>query len=132
MVMKYFGQTDPVGQTLTLKIGLKDVQDLTVAGVLKDVPDRSHFKFDFLVSLTNRTRQTERRSNRFFSPTFMINRMAVHTYLLLPEDYAIDKLEQKLKDLTDPLREALQYVQKEGSVYGFFFNRLHRSIFIRI
>jgi putative ABC transport system permease protein len=42
---KYFGDEDPVGKTLTLDNRV----DLTVAGVFKDQPRRSSFRFDVLV-----------------------------------------------------------------------------------
>jgi len=42
---KYFGAEDPVGKTLTLD----NTVDLTVAGVVKDPPRRSSFRFDVLV-----------------------------------------------------------------------------------
>lgn len=42
---KYFGDEDPIGQTLTLDNRI----DLTVAGIVKDPPRRSSFRFDVLV-----------------------------------------------------------------------------------
>ncbi len=42
---KYFGDEDPIGKTLTLD----NKVDLTVAGVVKDPPRRSSFRFDVLV-----------------------------------------------------------------------------------
>lgn len=42
---KYFGDEDPVGKTLTLD----NTVDLRVAGVVKDPPRRSSFRFDVLV-----------------------------------------------------------------------------------
>jgi putative ABC transport system permease protein len=42
---KYFGDDDPIGKTLTLD----NTVDLTVAGVVKDQPRRSSFRFDVLV-----------------------------------------------------------------------------------
>jgi len=48
MAMRYFGLEDPVGQTLRMN----NVADLTVTGVLQDVPQSSHFQFDFLISMS--------------------------------------------------------------------------------
>ena len=45
MVKKYFGHQDPLGQVLNLN----GHEDLIVTGIAKDVPDHSHFHFDFLV-----------------------------------------------------------------------------------
>lgn len=43
---KYFGSQDPMGKLLKTDFG-----DLMVNGVLKDVPENSHFHFDFLISI---------------------------------------------------------------------------------
>lgn len=43
---KYFADTDPLGKTLRYE----NRTELTVTGVLKDLPDNSTFKFDFLAS----------------------------------------------------------------------------------
>jgi len=45
---RFFGAEDPVGQTLTFDTK----EDYQVTGVMRDVPAESHFRFDFLVSLT--------------------------------------------------------------------------------
>lgn len=47
---KYFGNANPVGQTV--RINVNNGQDFLVTGVLKDVPQNSHFTFDFLIPFT--------------------------------------------------------------------------------
>ncbi len=46
MAEKYFGDADPLGQTLRLN----EDTDFTVGAVLEDVPAASHIHFDFLIS----------------------------------------------------------------------------------
>jgi len=46
---KYFGETEPVGQTITVD----GKTDYTVQGIFKDVPSNSHLKFDILLSYQN-------------------------------------------------------------------------------
>ncbi len=46
MARKVFGDDDPVGQSLSLG----GQADLTVAAVMKDLPDRTAFDFEFLIS----------------------------------------------------------------------------------
>ncbi|HYF33524.1 MAG TPA: ABC transporter permease [Chitinophagaceae bacterium] len=46
---KYFGDKDPVGQTI--RIDIDNGKDYAVTGVLKDIPFNSHFRFDFLIPL---------------------------------------------------------------------------------
>jgi len=43
---KYFPDTDPLGQVLRIN----NLSDYTVTGVVENVPHRSHFRFDFVVS----------------------------------------------------------------------------------
>jgi putative ABC transport system permease protein len=45
---KYFGNDNPMGKTFRFEKAL----DLKVTGVIKDVPSNSHFKFDFMASLS--------------------------------------------------------------------------------
>jgi len=44
---KYFGSQDPIGKSLLIN----NDTELTVTGVLKDVPKNSHLQFDFLASM---------------------------------------------------------------------------------
>ncbi|MBN2709828.1 MAG: ABC transporter permease [Calditrichaceae bacterium] len=46
MARKYFGQSDPIGQTIN--VDQKD--EYIVTGVIKDTPENSHFIFDFVAS----------------------------------------------------------------------------------
>ncbi len=47
MAEKYFGDEDPIGQQLAID---NDQQILMVEGIFENVPDNSHFHFDFLIS----------------------------------------------------------------------------------
>ena len=46
MARKYFGDVDPIGKTLLVEGQIP----LTVAGIMADIPRRSHFRFDFVIS----------------------------------------------------------------------------------
>jgi len=46
---KYFGDQNPMGKSIRFETNL----DLQVSGVIKDVPEQSHFKFDFLGSMSS-------------------------------------------------------------------------------
>jgi putative ABC transport system permease protein len=46
---KYFGDEEPVGQMMTVVLGDSDVL-MKVSGVVKDVPENAHLKFDILIS----------------------------------------------------------------------------------
>ncbi len=47
---RFFGNEDPMGKALKIDIG-PDGTDFFVTGILKDVPENSHFKFNFLISI---------------------------------------------------------------------------------
>ncbi|MCU0462476.1 MAG: ABC transporter permease [Bacteroidales bacterium] len=46
---KYFGNVDPMGQKIMVEV---DTIFYTVTGVVRDVPDNSHIKFDMLASMS--------------------------------------------------------------------------------
>jgi len=88
MAKKYFGEQDPLGQTLR-----KDGKtDLTVTGVFEDLPMNSHMKIDGLVSFATFARSmgsTEAQLTNWNMDGFM-------TYLRLEEHADAAQLEQKL------------------------------------
>lgn len=78
---KYFGEQNPLGKTL--KVNGKE--QATVTGVMKDIPENSHFKVDMLFSMSTLGEEWMQNSKRFF----------FYTYLLLPEDHDATALEAK-------------------------------------
>ncbi|TKG95812.1 FtsX-like permease family protein [Puteibacter caeruleilacunae] len=46
---KYFNQEDPIGKILTISTTYGS-QKCEVSGILEDIPDNSHFKYDFFIS----------------------------------------------------------------------------------
>lgn len=69
MALKYFGNDNPIGKTMTFD----NEQDMQVSGVVKNIPDNSHFHFDFLVPFS--------MYDFFDRDRWLINNF--HTYLLL-------------------------------------------------
>ncbi|MGH7496485.1 MAG: ABC transporter permease [bacterium] len=84
MAQKYFGDENPIGNSLTLN----NKSELQVTGVMKNVRRNSHFRFDFLISFAtyNAWDLNEWRMNNFY------------TYLLLAKDLSAPALEEKLPD----------------------------------
>ena len=73
---KYFGDTDPIGQILS--IDADHLADYRITGVMKDMPANSHFQFDILTSFQSlydfmNEGVTSRTSGRYY------------TYALLPK-----------------------------------------------
>lgn len=69
---KYFGNDNPIGKTINY--GQKI--DLTVSGIMKDVPENTHLPCEMIVSMPT--------SSAFFGDNFLTNKMntSVFTYLL--------------------------------------------------
>lgn len=70
---KFFGEEDPLGQTLTRR---DDAFEVT--GVMADVPENSHFTFDYLTSFSTIEGQPHFREHGW-------NLLGFYTYILLEE-----------------------------------------------
>lgn len=87
-VERYFGNEDPVGQTLNVM----DQADVTVTGIIKDLPDNTHMSFEIIgsmaiVPMILGPRELESwGSNNYY------------TYLRLPEGYDPAELEGQFND----------------------------------
>ena len=72
MAEKYFGNEDPVGQILKIKVWYGDEKyGYKIKGVLKNIPRNSHFTFDFLLSYN--TLYTLKRGGREAVETWSYN-----------------------------------------------------------
>lgn len=87
MAKKYFNTTDVVGKSLVVD----DSINYKVTGVIKDVPSRSHFHYDFFVSMST---NPESRQNRWVSNNF-------NTYVLLRPGADPRALQSHFDEMTD-------------------------------
>ena len=85
---RYFGGADPMGRTLTLD----DRAPLEVTGVIRDLPDRTHLRFDMLASLSTRTAL----EGDLVLESWNTNRY--YTYVLLHEGADIAELQSESGD----------------------------------
>jgi putative ABC transport system permease protein len=83
---KYFGDSDPIGQTLLLS---GDGLPATVTGVMKDIPENSQIKGDMFVSMTTMTQ----RFNKGLDDQW--GNFGATTYLLLKPGTTGEALEKK-------------------------------------
>lgn len=74
MADKYFPGQDPMGKNLRLD----NAYDFSVTGIIQDLPDQSHFKGDFLASLST-------LNTPIYGPQFLEQNLnfAIYTYALL-------------------------------------------------
>jgi putative ABC transport system permease protein len=98
---RYFGDEDPLGKVLKFN----DQEDFTVTGVVKNVPQNSHFTFKMLCSFeTLYARDRESWENWF--------NWNLYAYLLLPENYDFRQLEKKFAAFIE------KHIGKELSAVG--------------
>ncbi len=122
MAVKYFGNKGPVGQTISISdenrfdkfFTPSNRHDYKVTGVLKNVPQNSHMKFDFLASFSSM--EALRGEND-------MNRWDVYldrTYVLLSEYCNPDELEQKIEQyLLQSDVETKYCLQSLGDIHLF-------------
>lgn len=84
IAQKYFNATNVVGRVLTFN----DTALYKVTGVIKNMPNQSHFKFDFFIAMST---LAESRNGAWLSNNF-------NTYVLLKPGADSKKLEAKLSD----------------------------------
>ena len=89
MVTKYFGDNDALGEVI--KVGQTEYK---VTGVMKDIPDNSHLKFDFLASFSSLRAS---KGETWWSANYA-------TYVLLSDNANISKIEDGIEKV---VREAL-------------------------
>ena len=84
---KYFGDADPIGQRMSVEA---DTNYYTVTGVVQNIPDNSHIKFDILASVSSYPRQA---NNQFWvSHNF-------YTYIVVKDGTSKDVLEEKFQGM---------------------------------
>lgn len=106
MATKYFGDKDPIGETLILS----GRQSFKVIGVVKDFPENSHLRFNMLIPYDDmydlEDAQTEQVLRNNFEKNFVISHS--YTYVLLKEgstpDHINSSMGEFLKKYADPNR----------------------------
>ena len=88
---KYFGMEDPIGKFLKFD----NQSDFTVTGVIKDVPQNSHLKFDMVCSLETRFAKSPGLRENWFSD------ISDYTYIRLNRPEEQKSLEGKLPALLE-------------------------------
>jgi putative ABC transport system permease protein len=84
---KYFGKQDPMGQKMIVEA---DSVLYTVTGVVQDVPDNSHIKFDMLASMS--TYPGQANNQNWVSHNF-------YTYIVVKDGTDIVALQKKFQEM---------------------------------
>jgi len=93
MSKKYFNSSDSIGKTLSLKWGENTI-DFNVTGIMKKIPNNSHFKTDFFASYSSLNKLMANQLNEWLNNS-------VYTYFLLAQNLSPGELEKKFPPLVD-------------------------------
>tara|TARA_R100001143_G_scaffold63450_1_gene70540 strand:- start:4162 stop:6642 length:2481 start_codon:yes stop_codon:yes gene_type:complete len=90
--LQFFGEDDPIQQTLSIQIG-DAFNDFTVVAVAEDSPLNSSIQFDILIPFSNDT--------KIYNPGALTNwfSVSVETYVLLKENSQIDEIDNKIQSM---------------------------------
>jgi len=131
MALKYFGGENPIGKILKIDPKQRDQNgqftretiDYTVTGVMKDIPHRSHFPTDFLLSFVdlNDIYGGDVTTGSNLNPGFWRWRFA-HTYLLMKDGADPSTLEAKFPDFLD------RNVHEASKARGFYYKSFLQSL----
>ena len=91
---KYFGNENPIGKTLEGIGGRAADGAYTVTGVMKDIPENSHFTFDILMSMSS---FYQTRPDIFEQWGYV----DFYTYLLVSENFSQKEFESKISGFLD-------------------------------
>jgi putative ABC transport system permease protein len=118
---KYFGERDPLGQTLTITFG-QVVRDFTVTGVAEDNPSNSSLQFNILIPFSHLTAATNDPGilddwDRWYCPFFVqlrshVSRENVDDALArFGQQYFSETIRRNLDEGTVPFRFGLQKME---------------------
>lgn len=99
---KIFRDEEPIGKVLSIN-SQNDSYECMVTSVLRDIPENSHFKFDYLISWTS-------ASQRFPGIDQFWYQHSAYTYVLLPPGVDTQQLERKFPAVSEKYktRQALK------------------------
>jgi len=89
LAQKIFGDEDPLGKT----IHVADQYDFKVSGVLRNLPDNSHFRFEFLANM-DFAKEVGRTVDYWKNSHFT-------TYVQLPEGASFEEVNKKIYNFLD-------------------------------
>lgn len=111
---KYFGNSNPLGQTIKVKDDQYNNDLCTVTGVFQDIPENSHLKTNIVVAYPTLFKRTFRNKtgldiyeNDWDSNNF-------HTYLLLDHKANLATLEARFPALIDIYKPRYKALDKKG------------------
>ncbi|MCW5910494.1 MAG: ABC transporter permease [Cyclobacteriaceae bacterium] len=97
MAKKYFNDPDPLGKTLVINHVPRGI-----TGVIRDIPENTHLKFDFLLSGLDEIRENWTSTIENGKPiSLLFWNPDVYTYLLLQDNYNVQDFYDKFSAVYD-------------------------------
>lgn len=90
MKTKFYGSENPIGKIISFP---NSELDYKIAGVFKDIPLNSHFRFDFLCNLNRQEKNNENWGMQNY-----------YTYIVVREDAPLDTFRQRMPDFVAKYR----------------------------
>jgi len=113
---KYFGERDPLGQTLVVE----DTLQFQVTGVFAPLPANSHLQFDFIASFASLRHSALAWEFPWWS-------FDLYTYILLAESAAVDKVAAQIRKVAEPYIAA---EEKENGMQQQYFLQPLQDIYL--
>ncbi len=106
---RYFGNADPLDKTLMV-----DDQAWKVTAVIKDLPENTHLKFDFLLSGLSKSREWTQDAGQIKSEAFW--NPDVYLYMLMTENYNPQRFYEKFPGVYNKYYKS--FGDQVGGKYG--------------
>ncbi len=95
--LKYFGDEDPIGKTMTVTFG-QNKKDYVVTGVVKDIPQNSTIQFNILMNISNYASYWPYGGG---NPLTFWSNFNAHYYLLLKQGVSKESIEKNFPSFYD-------------------------------
>ena len=102
LAKKYFGDKNPIGEVITDA----DNVNFKITGVIKDLPENSHLKFNGLFSVATLSERFGRERFNSFEPGAFWN-ISPYTYVLLKENSNIESVFEKFPQFYEKYMKSL-------------------------
>ena len=122
LARKYFGEANPMGQSLTT-IQANDKVEMKVVGIAKDVPANSHITFDYLISMAS-SRGYARYIDHWDNNNYL-------TYAALRPDHSLPEFAAKLPALARKYLSQRTYFQEHPEAIYIYFPQALTDIHLR-
>lgn len=110
MAQKYFGKEDPIGKVLNMNDNYTTL-NLEVSAVIQDIPENSHFHFDFVISMVSFKGFYD--SQEWFNNNFF-------TYFVLQKGFNVKDLEAKIPSFTNKYLFDGKYEEMKAKRSGYW------------